>query len=90
VPAAPLDVTDESSMRTAVEEWSGRRAPSASSSTTRGYSLSGAVESASLEDARRQFETNVFGLARLTQLVLPAMRREVGAGSSTSARWAGA
>jgi NAD(P)-dependent dehydrogenase (short-subunit alcohol dehydrogenase family) len=41
-----------------------------------GYSLSGAVESVTLEDARRQFETNVFGLAHLTQLVLPGMRRE--------------
>ena len=41
-----------------------------------GYSLSGAVESVPLDEARRQFETNVFGLARLTQLVLPAMRRE--------------
>ena len=41
-----------------------------------GYSLSGAVESVPLEDARRQFETNVFGLARLTQLVLPGMRRQ--------------
>src|SRR6188768_3093460 len=41
-----------------------------------GYSQSGAVEAVSLEEARRQFETNVFGLARLTQLVLPGMRRE--------------
>ncbi len=41
-----------------------------------GYSLSGAVESVPLAEARRQFETNVFGLARLTQLVLPGMREQ--------------
>ena len=39
-----------------------------------GYSQSGAVETVPLDAARKQFETNVFGLARLTQLVLPKMR----------------
>jgi short-subunit dehydrogenase len=41
-----------------------------------GYSQSGAVESIPMELVRRQFETNVFGLLRLTQLVLPGMRRQ--------------
>ena len=41
-----------------------------------GYSQSGAVESVRMDDVRRQFETNVFGLARMCQLVLPGMRRE--------------
>ena len=41
-----------------------------------GYSQSGAVETVPLDSARRQFETNVFGLARLTQLVLPKMRAQ--------------
>jgi NAD(P)-dependent dehydrogenase (short-subunit alcohol dehydrogenase family) len=40
-----------------------------------GYSQSGAVESVKLEDIRAQFETNVFGLVRMCQLVLPAMRQ---------------
>ena len=39
-----------------------------------GYSQSGAIETVPLEAMRRQFETNVFGLARMCQLVLPAMR----------------
>jgi short-subunit dehydrogenase len=39
-----------------------------------GYSLSGALETLDMDEVRRQFETNVFGLLRLTQLVLPAMR----------------
>jgi short-subunit dehydrogenase len=41
-----------------------------------GYSQSGAVESVKLDDVRSQFETNVFGLIRMSQLVLPGMRRE--------------
>src|SRR5262245_63063522 len=44
-----------------------------------GYGSYGAVEEVPLDEARRQFEVNVFGLARLTQLVLPHMRRQ-GAG----------
>jgi short-subunit dehydrogenase len=39
-----------------------------------GYSQSGAVESVKLDDVRAQFETNVFGLLRMCQLVLPKMR----------------
>ena len=39
-----------------------------------GYSQSGAVETLSMDDLRRQFETNVFGLVRMCQLVLPGMR----------------
>src|ERR687888_72521 len=44
-----------------------------------GYSQSGALETVALDDIRRQFETNVFGVIRLCQLVLPGMRR-AGAG----------
>ncbi|MGD8327918.1 MAG: oxidoreductase [Acidobacteriota bacterium] len=41
-----------------------------------GFGMYGAMEDTSLEDARYQFEVNLFGLARLTQLVLPHMRRQ--------------
>lgn len=41
-----------------------------------GYGSYGAVEDVPLEEARRQFEVNLFGMARLTQLVLPAMREQ--------------
>lgn len=41
-----------------------------------GYGLYGAVEDIPLEDARRQFEVNIFGLARITQEVLPHMRQQ--------------
>ncbi len=40
-----------------------------------GYGSYGAVEDVSLDEARHQFEVNMFGLARLTQLVLPGMRK---------------
>ena len=41
-----------------------------------GYSQSGAIESVPMDEVRRQFETNVFGLVRMSQLVLPAMRAQ--------------
>jgi short-subunit dehydrogenase len=41
-----------------------------------GYGSYGAVEDVPMEEARRQFEVNLFGMARLTQLVLPGMRKQ--------------
>lgn len=40
-----------------------------------GYGSYGAIEDVPIEEAKRQFEVNIFGLARLTQLVLPHMRK---------------
>ena len=71
-----LDVTDDASMRAAVERIEEEEGAVGVLVNNAGYSQSGAVESVPLDDARRQFETNVFGLARLTQLVLPGMRRQ--------------
>lgn len=72
----PLDVTDEASMRAAVEEVERREGSVGVLINNAGYSQSGAVEEVSLEKVRRQFETNVFGLVRMCQLVLPGMRRQ--------------
>lgn len=44
-----------------------------------GFGMYGAMEDSSIADARQQFEVNLFGLARLTQLALPHMR-DTGAG----------
>lgn len=41
-----------------------------------GFGLYGSVEETSLEDARYQFEVNLFGMARLTQLIVPHMRHQ--------------
>jgi NAD(P)-dependent dehydrogenase (short-subunit alcohol dehydrogenase family) len=71
-----LDVTDDASMKAVVEEIEREHGAVGALVNNAGYSLSGAVESVALEDARRQFETNLFGLARLTQLVLPGMREQ--------------
>jgi len=71
-----LDVTDEQSMRSAVETVSDAEGAVGVLVNNAGYSLSGAIETASPEEVKRQFETNVFGPVRLTRLVLPAMRRQ--------------
>src|SRR5215204_4430905 len=71
----PLDVTDEDSMASAVEEVEREEGAIGALVNNAGYSQSGAVETVPMEKVRAQFETNVFGLVRLTQLVLPGMRR---------------
>jgi len=68
-----LDVTDERSMESAVAEVE-RGGPIGALVNNAGYSQSGALETIPLDSVRRQFETNVFGLLRMCQLVLPSMR----------------
>ena len=74
-----LDVTSDESMRAAVAAIEAKEGAVDALVNNAGYSQSGAVETVSMEAARAQVETNVFGLARLTQLVLPGMRKK-GAG----------
>ena len=71
-----LDVTDEASMAAALDVIRRESGPIGVLVNNAGYSQSGAVEEIPLEAVRRQFETNVFGLIRLTQLVLPDMRAQ--------------
>ena len=66
-----LDVTSEASMQEAVAAVEGVVGVLVNNA---GYSQSGALETLPMDAVRRQFETNVFGLLRLTQLVLPGMR----------------
>jgi NAD(P)-dependent dehydrogenase (short-subunit alcohol dehydrogenase family) len=72
----PLDVTEEDSMRAAVEEVERMEGAVGVLVNNAGYSQSGAVEEVPMEKVRRQFETNVFGPVRLCQLALPGMRRQ--------------
>jgi NAD(P)-dependent dehydrogenase (short-subunit alcohol dehydrogenase family) len=69
-----LDVTDETSMAAAVARVEEEAGGVDALVNNAGYSQSGAIETLDMDALRRQFETNVFGLVRLTQLVLPGMR----------------
>jgi NADP-dependent 3-hydroxy acid dehydrogenase YdfG len=71
-----LDVTDETSMKAAVAAVEQAEGAVGTLINNAGYSQSGAVEDVPMDQIRRQFETNVFGLIRMTQLVLPGMRRQ--------------
>lgn len=69
-----LDVTNEESMRAAVASVEAEHGATWGLVNNAGYSQSGALESVPPDELRRQFETNVFGLVRMCQLVLPGMR----------------
>lgn len=69
-----LDVTDEESMRRAVSQVEDAHGRVGVLVNNAGYGAYGPVERVPLDDVRRQFETNLFGLGRMCQLVLPAMR----------------
>ncbi len=71
-----LDVTDEASMVAAVDAVTTESGQIDALVNNAGYSQSGATETLDVDDVRRQFETNVFGLLRLSQLVLPTMRKQ--------------
>jgi NAD(P)-dependent dehydrogenase (short-subunit alcohol dehydrogenase family) len=71
-----LDVEDEESMKAAVAEVEGAEGAVGVLINNAGYSQSGAVESVPMDKVRKQFDTNVFGLVRMTQLVLPKMREQ--------------
>ena len=70
-----LDVTSEDSMIAAVRAVETEHGQVGTLINNAGYPDYGPIEEADLQRVRTMFETNVFGLARLTQLVLPAMRR---------------
>jgi len=71
-----LDLTDEASMVAAVAAVESAEGAVGVLVNNAGYSQSGPVEEVPMDAVRRQFETNVFGPARLVQLCLPAMRRQ--------------
>jgi NAD(P)-dependent dehydrogenase (short-subunit alcohol dehydrogenase family) len=71
-----LDVTDEESMRAGVAAVEQAEGAVGALVNNAGYSQSGAIEDVSMESIRKQFETNVFGLTRMCQLVLPKMREQ--------------
>ena len=71
-----MDVTDEASLEAGVRtvlEAEGRIDALVNNA---GYGYFGAIENVPLDEAHRQLEVNVFGLARLCQLVIPCMREQ--------------
>ena len=71
-----MDVTDEASMQEGVKTLWDAEGRIDVLINNAGYGYFGAVENVPMDDARNQLEVNVFGLARLCQLVLPTMRAQ--------------
>ena len=70
----PLDVTDEASRQAVITEVTKRHGPVGVLINNAGFGQYGPLEEISPELVRRAFETNVFGLLRMSQLVMPGMR----------------
>lgn len=69
-----MDVTDNASMQSGIDEIIAQEGRIDILVNNAGYGSYGAVEDVPMDEARSQFEVNVFGAARLIQLVLPYMR----------------
>jgi NAD(P)-dependent dehydrogenase (short-subunit alcohol dehydrogenase family) len=71
-----LDVTDDVSVRNAIQSISSEAGRIDVLVNNAGYGLNGAFEDLAIDEIKAQYETNVFGLIRTTQSVLPIMRRQ--------------
>ena len=71
-----MDVTDDASVNAAVQSIERKASPIQLLVNNAGYSFMGALEETSVDEARQQFETNLFGVLRVTNAVLPGMRQQ--------------
>ena len=74
--ALKMDVTDHNSIVKAVAQVVKEQGRIDVLINNAGYAIYGAVEDRTIEDARRQFEVNLFGLAAIIKEVLPVMRKQ--------------
>lgn len=78
VECLPLDVTEDATMRDAVQAVLDRHGRIDALVNNAGFGVMLPLEEMPLEAMRRQYEVNVFGMHRLTQIVLPVMRGQQG------------
>ena len=71
-----LDVTDDGSVKDAIESIITEASRIDVLVNNAGYALNGAFEDLAMEEIKAQYETNLFGVTRVTQAVLPVMRKQ--------------
>ncbi len=74
--AIAMDITDEGQIQQAVDQILAEEGKIDVLINNAGYALYGPVEESSIDAARRQFEVNIFGLASISQKVIPSMRAQ--------------
>lgn len=74
--AIQMDITNESEVAATVQKVIKEKGTIDVLINNAGYGSYGSVEETSIEDAKKQFEVNIFGLARITQMVIPYMRNQ--------------
>jgi NAD(P)-dependent dehydrogenase (short-subunit alcohol dehydrogenase family) len=71
-----LNVTDDKSVKEAIEKVANEQGRIDVLVNNAGYGLLGPLEELSIQEFKEQFETNVFGVIRVTKSVLPIMRKQ--------------
>jgi short-subunit dehydrogenase len=71
-----LDVTNDESTKNAIEVLKAEKNRIDVLVNNAGYGLIGSIEEISIKELKAQFETNLFGIVRVTQQVLPIMRMQ--------------
>ncbi len=71
-----LDVTNDESVKNTIDSILSETGRIDVLVNNAGFGLVGAFEDTSIDEVKKQFETNVFGVIRVTQAVLPTMRKQ--------------